>query len=58
MVFHRFIGKAAFHLKEFSQAEAAYTRASDLNGSNIKAWQGLAEIFTETGSWVSLDWHG
>ena len=44
----RLVGKAAYHLREFTQAEAAYKRATDLDAANILAWQGLAELHTET----------
>lgn len=53
-----------------SQAEAAYTRATGLDGSNLLAWQGLAELYAETGaqlhhmtavfSWINMFisvWH-
>ncbi|KAG2492147.1 hypothetical protein HYH03_009638 [Edaphochlamys debaryana] len=48
-----FVGKAAFHLGEHAQAEAAYRRASDLDPRNALAWQGLAELGAETGAWAS-----
>ncbi|EFJ47709.1 hypothetical protein VOLCADRAFT_91745 [Volvox carteri f. nagariensis] len=44
-----YVGKAAFHLQEHAQAEAAYRRAADLDSRNPLAWQGLAELFMETG---------
>ena len=43
------MGKAAFHLNEFSQSEAAYKRAADLDGASQMAWQGLAELYVEQG---------
>ncbi|KAL6746388.1 hypothetical protein V8C86DRAFT_3149766, partial [Haematococcus lacustris] len=46
-----FVGKAAFHLHEYQQAEAAYTRACSLDGSSPLAWQGLAELYTKTAAW-------
>ncbi|GIL65159.1 hypothetical protein Vafri_18951, partial [Volvox africanus] len=48
-----YVGKAAFHLKEYDKAEAAYRRASNLEPPNPLAWQGLAELFTETGAWAN-----
>ncbi|KAG1666570.1 hypothetical protein FOA52_000537 [Chlamydomonas sp. UWO 241] len=46
------VGKAAFFLTEYTQAEAAYKRASDLDGTSPLAWQGFAELYTETGQWA------
>lgn len=31
------------------QAEAAYKRASELDANNMMAWQGFAELYSETG---------
>ena len=45
----RFVGKAAFNLDEYSQAEIAYRKASDQDGANPLAWQGLAELHIKTG---------
>ena len=45
----RFVGKAAFNLDEYSQAEIAYRKAADQDGANPLAWQGLAELHTKTG---------
>lgn len=39
------IGKAAYHLKEYQQAELAYRRALETKPSLLEAWQGLAEVF-------------
>lgn len=46
-------GSAAFHLKEYIKAEAAYKRASELDSSGIIAWQGLAELYNETDQWAA-----
>ncbi|MEW5298865.1 MAG: hypothetical protein WDW36_001941 [Sanguina aurantia] len=35
-----------------SEAQAAYTRATDVDQSNPQAWQGLAELHTVTGAWA------
>mmetsp|Transcript_27998 Transcript_27998/g.71977 ORF Transcript_27998/g.71977 Transcript_27998/m.71977 type:complete len:952 (-) Transcript_27998:1034-3889(-) len=45
------VGKAAFGLHEYKQAEAAYQRASGLDPNRALAWQGLAELYAETGQW-------
>ena len=41
------IGQAAFHLKEYEQAELAYRRALEANPSlsQQRAWEGLAQVF-------------
>lgn len=39
------IGKAAFHLKEYEQAELAYRRALEAKPGLVQAWEGLAEVF-------------
>ncbi|BDA47118.1 probable tetratricopeptide repeat protein 37 [Coccomyxa sp. Obi] len=40
------LGKAAFHLGEQSQAEAAYKRALTLSPSALLAWKGLSELLS------------
>ncbi|KAF5838215.1 hypothetical protein DUNSADRAFT_3264 [Dunaliella salina] len=45
------VGKAAFGLHEYKQAEAAYQRASGLDPNRPLAWQGLAELYAEIGQW-------
>eukprot|EP00878_Enallax_costatus_P006021 GHUV01006316.1.p1 GENE.GHUV01006316.1~~GHUV01006316.1.p1 ORF type:complete len:690 (+),score=196.02 GHUV01006316.1:93-2072(+) len=47
-----YIGKAAFHLGEFEQAEAAYQKATEVNDKAAQAWQGLSELYHETQQWV------
>eukprot|EP00899_Mesostigma_viride_P004579 jgi/Mesvir1/14121/Mv07027-RA.1 len=44
------IGKAAFTMGEHAQAEAAYRKAIEANGTALTAWQGLAELFFTTSS--------
>lgn len=36
-------------LVSWLQAEAAYKRASELDANNMMAWQGFAELYSETG---------
>lgn len=38
-----FVGKAAFHLNEASQAELAYQKASEINPSAPHAWQVIGD---------------
>jgi hypothetical protein len=46
----RLVGKCAFHLGEYQQAELAYRRAAAARPELPGAWRGLAELAAATGS--------
>ncbi|WIA30388.1 hypothetical protein OEZ86_000474 [Tetradesmus obliquus] len=47
-----YVGKAAFQLGEFEQADLNYQKATELNDKAPQAWQGLSELYHETQQWV------
>ncbi|WIA10335.1 hypothetical protein OEZ85_010527 [Tetradesmus obliquus] len=47
-----YVGKAAFQLGEFEQADLSYQKATELNDKAPQAWQGLSELYHETQQWV------
>ncbi|KAF6252995.1 hypothetical protein COO60DRAFT_1704042 [Scenedesmus sp. NREL 46B-D3] len=47
-----YVGKAAFQLGEFEQADLSYQKATELNDKSPQAWQGLSELYVETQQWV------
>ncbi len=44
------IGRAAYHLKEYEQAELAYRRAMEAKPGLLQAWEGLAQVFAASGN--------
>eukprot|EP00250_Pteridium_aquilinum_P005930 c15945_g1_i1 orf=480-5567(-) len=48
------LGKSLFAGKQFEQADISYRRAIDINRSNTKAWQGLAELHEATGNYAKV----
>ncbi|GAQ84866.1 superkiller protein 3 [Klebsormidium nitens] len=49
-----YIGKAAFSLEEYAQADVAYRKAIEVNAAGLPAWQGLAELHGSTGDHEKL----
>ena len=42
------IGRAAYHMGEYDQAELGYRRALEAKPGFLKAWEGLVELFATT----------
>eukprot|EP00879_Flechtneria_rotunda_P010701 GHRR01011183.1.p1 GENE.GHRR01011183.1~~GHRR01011183.1.p1 ORF type:complete len:1628 (+),score=649.14 GHRR01011183.1:120-5003(+) len=47
-----YLGKAAFELGEYEQAELSYQKATNVNQKAAQAWQGLSELYHQTQQWA------
>jgi superkiller protein 3 len=48
------MGVCAFNLGEYASSEQYYVRATQVDGDQLLAWQGLANLHEKTGEWPKL----